>query len=464
MKKGYLMAFVLAITGFFAAPGFCAANLPSGFEVYFNNPDGAQDLNSPGLDFRFKAYLDAASNTTIYACIYDIDNSTAIFALNSALDRGCTVYFICDADAVSTKTVSGLANWNSIKTVNKIRTSAGNEVHDKFCVIEGSSVWTGSWNATDNDTFQNNNNAVVVRSTGIAEIYKKEFGEMYGTPLSSHASRFGSAKQLTSNNGKTESVNGVLVDIYFSPYQSPSNTSDAIGAEILLAAKKVDFCMFQFSDSNLGDDLINVFYNKNVSVAGIVDLGQDSTQFSKLVSTGIPVIADTNRYNLHHKFGVIDPFSSNAVTITGSHNWTATANTDNDENTMIIHSPAVAQAYSDEFDRLYKVIESSRPISKAVENVIVYPSPVKNNSASIGFNLSSNVTSAVVKIYTMSGLLVREIPVSNITSGSNTALWDCTNDSSEKVASGLYIAKVEATTPDGTFFKTEKFAVLKEKN
>ena len=40
-------------------------------------------------------------------------------------------------------------------------------------------------------------------------------------------------------------------------------------------------------------------------------------------------------------------------------------------------------------------------------------------------------------------------------------MWNCDNDAGEKVASGLYIAKIKAVTPDKTVFKTEKFAVLK---
>ena len=470
MKSKFLKMFgalLMVSAGLLTPVSRSWAALPAGFEVYFNNPDGTKDLNSPGLDFRFKNYVDLASLTTIYACIYDIDNSTAIAALNSALDRGCTVYFICDADAVSTKTVSGLANWNSIKTVNKIRTSAGEEVHNKFCVIEGSSVWTGSWNATNNDTYQNNNNAIIVRSTSMAEIYKNEFIEMYGTPLRAGASRIGSAKTLTTNNGKTENINGVLVDIYFSPYQSPESTSKAIGDEVLLAAKELDFCMFNFSDTSLGDDLLSIYFNKNVKVAGVVDLGQDSTEYSKLLSSGIPVIADSNRYNMHNKFSVIDPLNSSAVTITGSHNWTATANTQNDENTLIIHSQAITQMYYDEFQLLYKIVVATETTStapgKAVDNLKIIPSPITGNSATIGFNLSTNATAAVVKLYTLTGSLVKEITVSGIHSGYNEVSWNCSNDSDEKVASGVYIAGVEAETPDGTFRKLKKFAVIKVK-
>lgn len=463
MKIKFLSIFLIISFYFFPFTNlFC--EIPPGFEVYFNNPTGTSDANSPGLDFRFKNYVDLASNTTIYAALYDIDNSTAIAALNSALNRGCTVYFICDADAVSVKTFDLL----KMTATYKIRTTAGGEVHNKFCVIENSSVWTGSWNTTNNCTYQNNNNVIIIHSADVANIYKNEFIEMYGSPLRTGSSRFGSKKTLTTNNGTTKNVNGVRVDIYFSPYQQPKSTSKAISDEILLASKGLYFCLFNFSDSTLGDNIVSI-HNKNVNVAGIVDLGQDSTQFSKLVSTGIPVVADANRYNLHDKFAVIDPFETNARVITGSHNWSATANEDNDENTVIVYSAGIAQAYYEEFQRLYKAATVSTTtittanLSRAVENVKVYPSPVTKGITTIAFDLSSNVTSAAVKIYSISGKLVTEIPVANMYSGYNKVSWDCTNDSKEKVASGLYIAIVEATTPDGTFRKLEKFAVLKGK-
>lgn len=466
MKIKILRFLLLCTPCFLPSTSYLFSDVPPGFEVYFNKPTGTGDANTPGIDFRFKNYVDSARNTTIYAAFYDIDNSTAIAALNSALNRGCTVYFICDGDQVSTSTLSG------IKTVNKIRTTLGNQVHNKFCVIADSSVWTGSWNPTNNDTYQNNNNAIVIRSTAIAKIYENEFLEMYNN------NRFGSAKTLTTNNGKTEYVNGVKVKIYFSPYNSPTvgGTNKVIANEIKgtnlisSAREKISFCLFSFttnsSDSQIYDSLVDVI-NLGVQVYGIFDITQTDSQstYAKLRSTGAYVAYNADarniNYNLHHKFGVIDPFTTNAKAITGSHNWSNSANTQNDENTLVIYSTGIAKEYYEEFQRIYKNVGPiSTPSKKAVDKVVVYPSPAKNRTA-IGFEISSEVTSASVKIYTLSGELAKEItPV--ITPGVyNEILWNCDNDDGEKVASGLYILKIEATTADKTFFATEKFAVIK---
>lgn len=54
---------------------------------------------------------------------------------------------------------------------------------------------------------------------------------------------------------------------------------------------------------------------------------------------------------MHHKFCVID----NEVVITGSYNWTASADKRNNENLLVIHDAKIAQEYSAEFNRLWNI-------------------------------------------------------------------------------------------------------------
>ena len=53
---------------------------------------------------------------------------------------------------------------------------------------------------------------------------------------------------------------------------------------------------------------------------------------------------------LHHKFAIID----NYTVITGSHNWSNSANYNNDETLLVIYNPLVAQHFQREFDYLYQ--------------------------------------------------------------------------------------------------------------
>jgi hypothetical protein len=58
---------------------------------------------------------------------------------------------------------------------------------------------------------------------------------------------------------------------------------------------------------------------------------------------------------LHHKYAIIDAEMWNARTavITGSHNWSGSAETINNENTLFIFSAAVANQYLQEFGARY---------------------------------------------------------------------------------------------------------------
>ena len=59
---------------------------------------------------------------------------------------------------------------------------------------------------------------------------------------------------------------------------------------------------------------------------------------------GVPLKVEIFGGKVHDKFAVIDVNGADPVVITGSYNWTASGADDNDENTLIIHNPQVAQA------------------------------------------------------------------------------------------------------------------------
>jgi len=460
---------------FFFSVSCVYADVPPGFEVYFNNPTGTQDANSPGLDFRFKQYVDAASDTEIYAAFYDINNTTVTAALNSALNRGCTVYLI--VSSTNSDIPSDVFGFN-IPVLQQIKiryekASPSGLMHNKFCVLKDSSVWTGSWNTTENCTFKNNNNVVIMRSTSIAKIYENEFNEMFPRPsTTTTAGVFGSHKTLITNNGKTEYINGVKVKIYFSPYSSPMRTNTAIineikgNNQITGALEKINFCHFSFSSDDIRESLLFAM-QKGVSVCGVLDMtsADNNEEYVDLRAAGAAVSFNTNvksvTYKLHHKFAVIDPFTAKARVITGSHNWSESANEQNDENTVIIYSTGIAKLFYEEFQRLYSRAGPVTTYSKkAIENVAVYPSPASDRT-NIGFELSSSVNSVEITIYNVTGTPIKEILPDFVPGIYNEVVWNCDNDAGEKVASGLYIAKIKAVTPDKTVFKTEKFAVLK---
>jgi phosphatidylserine/phosphatidylglycerophosphate/cardiolipin synthase-like enzyme len=80
---------------------------------------------------------------------------------------------------------------------------------------------------------------------------------------------------------------------------------------------------------------------------------------------------------MHLKFAVID----SSTVLTGSYNWNETAQEVNDENMLVVHDPALAQAYGEEFAELLGAPEVSKP-GKG-EKVTVYFSPEDNARSAV---------------------------------------------------------------------------------
>jgi hypothetical protein len=75
-------------------------------------------------------------------------------------------------------------------------------------------------------------------------------------------------------------------------------------------------------------------------------------EFDNLTAAGIDVHSHQGiAGSLHHKYAVIDysePLSDPTV-VTGSHNWSSTAENINDENTVVVHDARVSNLYYQEF-------------------------------------------------------------------------------------------------------------------
>jgi len=420
------------------------ARIPAQIKIYFTDPP----YSSGNIEKELKNFVDSASNTVIYAAFYRIDLTTITYALNQALNRGCTVYVICDYDEGNTSAYQTL-------TVNKKLGNTSGLMHNKFCVIKDSAVWTGSWNPTENDTTKNNNNALVIYSSSLAQIYETEFMEMW-------SDKFGQAKTAWQNSSKEVDVEGIKMRVYFSPYNQPQ-TNEAIKTVLDQTEKGVYFALYSFTDDLLGGTLIDLV-NKRKKVYGIFDLEQFGigSEYEKLRSAGTMVTFDGNQEKMHHKFAIIDPFCSPAKIITGSFNWSVSANTENDENLLIIYSPEIAEVYYEEFLKLWRQTGGVVNVGlKAIENLTLYPSPAENY-LNICFDLGNNVKNVEINIYNLVGEKVNTVSFTDFFCGiRNHKKIFLTNDSGRNLASGVYLVKVKAETPDGTFYQIKKFAVIR---
>ena len=106
---------------------------------------------------------------------------------------------------------------------------------------------------------------------------------------------------------------------------------------------------FSFTNEKIADALIK---KEKLDIKGIFDSVESAnkfSQFKRLQDFGMKVQKDMNKYKMHHKVFVID----NETVATGSFNPTASADTKNDENLLVIHDKKIADAFLKEFDGLW---------------------------------------------------------------------------------------------------------------
>ncbi|MEW6685456.1 MAG: phospholipase D family protein [Candidatus Edwardsbacteria bacterium] len=147
------------------------------------------------------------------------------------------------------------------------------------------------------------------------------------------------------------------VEVHFS---ETGNAGNAIVERIDLARKRIDVAMYAFTSEKLAFALIRA-HNRGVFVRVLLDGEFARNQFSKgdfLHQQGIKVYLDMSHFIdsinteglMHHKFALID----NKTLITGSFNWTASADERNDENLIIFENrPKLVSKYSGEFERIW---------------------------------------------------------------------------------------------------------------
>ena len=137
-------------------------------------------------------------------------------------------------------------------------------------------------------------------------------------------------------------------EVYFSLSDNPQKE---IIKNINRAQAFINIAMYVFTDKEIALPLIDA-QKQGVKVRVYLDRSQIESSYSVsrfLVQKGTKVRISTNNYIMHHKFAIID----NRLLLTGSYNWTFSANNRNDENLMAIDDPEVIARYQDQFEKLW---------------------------------------------------------------------------------------------------------------
>jgi len=196
-------------------------------------------------------------------------------------------------------------------------------------------------------------------------------------------------------------------EVYFSLSDNPQK---AIIKNINQAEAFINIAMYTFTDKEILLSLINA-QEQGVKVRVYLDRSQIASTYSisrLLVQKGIKVRISTNNYIMHNKFAIID----NRLLLTGSYNWTASANNRNDENLMAIDDPEIIEIFQNQFVNLwtnkYNSERTKELFSKAKVNILtVFPPPVQTGTKVININSASQ--DELIKILQISEPLARKI-------------------------------------------------------
>ncbi len=396
----------------FAQPMYvCTASATStgAMNVYFNRsvdnsiypPLPAQ--GNVALDNKLMNRIDAAQHS-IDLCLYSLSGQVGdniADRLLAAQARGVKIRAIFETDNANTNAIGIVRNNMPAIVDNFDRVNAGvGLMHNKFVIIDARDrtsdtddwVIMGSWNATDPGTNNDAQNVVEIQDQALAVTYTREFEEMWGSSsetANSNVSRFGARK--LDNTPHRFVIGGINVESYFSP---SDQTTNAIVHAAQGARQSIYFATLTFTRDDLGRTMVDQ-HNAGVTVRGIMDNNSDQgNEFAFLQSGGVDVLLKKGFSGLlHHKYMIVDAedFAPDAapLVVTGSHNWSNSAEFSNNENTLVIHSRAVALQYLQEWYKRYVESGGTAVIVLGVDEqpaaarfaLDLYPTPLRAGDA-----------------------------------------------------------------------------------
>ncbi len=385
-------------------------------QVYFNQ-NQASSYEDPYRHFNRKGdnleqqIIDAISHaqSTVDLAVMQLRLSNVAEALKSAHQRGVKVRVVIDNKynkTINDYTTEEIARMNKHDKLAyeelkrypadalamlresgiEIKDDTGGGVtkgsglmHHKFVIVDGKTTIISSGNFTISDmhghfdnfeTRGNPNNMVVVPDNPqLAQTFTNEFGYMWQGLFKSHKPE---------RHAVTIPAGSGTITVNFSPASRNEEiaiTSNGIIASYMQQAKKsVHMALFAYSDQNISDTLSSVhdqgvedikvlidpdFFGRSFSKAydamGVCPYAGKKHQLSKvhpwkhpITTVGIPISPIGDR-GVHSKMAILD----GVLVITGSHNWSSSANYLNDETLVFIQNPMVAPHYEQEFSRLY---------------------------------------------------------------------------------------------------------------
>ena len=308
------------------------------YQVYFSAPDSpsASTLRG-GPDAQLAGAIDQARISVDVAM-----DSLNLWSLRDALldahRRGVAVRVVMESESLDSEEVQDLQE-AGIQIVDDRREGL---MHNKFAILDRREVWSGSMNFTVSGAYRSDNNLVRIQSQALAEDYLVEFEEMF------LEYQFGPDSPANTPRPVME-IDGNRLEVYFSP---DDGTMARMLELVQDAQESILYLAYSFTDDDLAAAMIRA-HNSGLGVASVMDksqaLSNTGGEYQNLLENGIGVRLDGNPNSMHHKVIIID----GEIVVTGSYNFSKSARTRNDENTLIFHSAEVAEIYFSEFERVW---------------------------------------------------------------------------------------------------------------
>ena len=325
----------------------------SNWQLFFTTPryPDLPAYHNGGLDERLVAFINTA-DTTVDIAIYDFDLENVAQALADAKARGVRVRMVTDTDTVTNDDEAIQATFAIVKKarIPVVEDDRGPIMHNKFVVVDNEAVLTGSWNFTDGDTYRLNNHAIILESAELATNYTTEFEKMFV------ARTFGPNKTPGVPHPRL-TLNGAPAENYFA---AEDDVADKILPHLQAAKRSIDFMAFSFTSDEIGA-AVRERGAAGVTVRGVFETTGSQTQYSEfkpMQAAGLEVYTDGSPYVMHHKVFIID----GETVIFGSYNFSDNADTQNDENLLIIRDENLAQQFTAEFERMRNIARN--PLKK----------------------------------------------------------------------------------------------------
>jgi phosphatidylserine/phosphatidylglycerophosphate/cardiolipin synthase-like enzyme len=433
-----------------------ASNSSGDIKIYFNRPVNTSFASSEenhavvlpnAIDDTLIAYINRAQHS-IDIMVYNLGHATGISdmagAINEAFLNGRSIRVIYNQDTGN----AGIAQLHPdipklISPVPQFPNGHG-LMHNKVFIFDAYSsnpnrpiVWTGSTNFTTAQINTDPNNVVIVQDQSLAKTYTMEFDEMWGSSSSTPdlvQSRFGPFKK--DNTPHYFNIGGRRVECFFSP---SDGTNARIIQGVLDATHDLTVNTMLITRNDIVNSIIQT-HNNGVPVMVMVNHpneGNMQPQYDNLqASLQWRITAFSNIPQsgmLHHKllfanaFGGTDPY-----VLTGSHNWSTSAENRNDENTLVIYDADIVNQYLQEFmGRLGALVSAEyyEPFSK----VVVYPNPATNV---VHVNLASEANVDEIRLINAMGIVVQTIPTHGGLQNINVPL--------DNYPSGIYFLQIQS--------------------